>query len=158
MLEALRGFVRRFGEGDRERHLSPDDARLAVAALLVHCIAIDGAVREAERETLRRVLSRGFGLSEADLETLVNDAVAAEREAVDLYSFTSVLKRRLSEEERINVVERLWEVAFADGKSHEFEENLVWRVAELLGVNRRDRIARKQAVAENKSPGQQDAG
>ena len=42
----------------------------------------------------------------------------------------------MSEEERIRVVENLWEIVFADGESHEFEENLVWRVAELLGVNR----------------------
>jgi uncharacterized tellurite resistance protein B-like protein len=57
----------------------------------------------------------------------------------------------MSEDERVRVVENLWEVVFADGESHEFEENLVWRVAELLGVHRRDRIAVKLAVAENKS-------
>ena len=64
----------------------------------------------------------------------------------------------MSEEERIRVIENLWEIAFADGASHEFEENLVWRVAELLGVNRRDRIARKLAVAENKSAGRDNGG
>ena len=62
----------------------------------------------------------------------------------------SVLKRQLSEAERISVIENLWEIVYADGESHEFEENLVWRVAELLGVNPRDRIAKKRAVAENK--------
>jgi uncharacterized tellurite resistance protein B-like protein len=48
-------------------------------------------------------------------------------------------------------VENLWEIVFADGASHEFEENLVWRVAELLGVSRQDRIAKKRAVAETSS-------
>jgi uncharacterized tellurite resistance protein B-like protein len=48
------------------------------------------------------------------------------------------------------VVEDLWDIVFADGKSHEFEENLVWRAAELLGVGREERIARKRAVTENK--------
>jgi len=153
MLDALREFVRRLGAEDKSRHLSEDDSRLALAALLVHCMAIDGAVSESERAGLRNVLSRNFGLSDADLETLVDDAVAAEREAVDLYRFTSVLKRQTSEEERIRVIENLWEIAYSDGESHEFEENLVWRVAELLGVNARDRIARKRAVAENKPAG-----
>jgi len=153
MLDALRDFVRRFGAEEKSRHLSEDDSRLALAALMVHCMAIDGTVSDVERVRLRDLLSRDFGLSDADLDTLVNDAVAAEREAVDLYRFTSVLKRRCSEEERIGVVESLWEIAYSDGTSHEFEENLVWRVSELLGVNARDRIARKRAVAENKPAG-----
>jgi uncharacterized tellurite resistance protein B-like protein len=153
MLDALRNFIRSFGAGDTERHLSEDDSRLALAALLVHCMAVDGIISDAERAKLRAVLSRNFGLSDADLDTLIDDAAAAEREAVDLYRFTSVVKRQTSEEERIRVIENLWEIVYSDGKSHEFEENLVWRVAGLLGVHNRDRIARKQAVAENKPAG-----
>jgi uncharacterized tellurite resistance protein B-like protein len=49
-------------------------------------------------------------------------------------------------------------MVFADGDSHEFEENLVWRVAELLSVSREDRIAKRRAVAENRSLPQGDAG
>lgn len=130
--------------------MGPDDIRLAVAALLVHCMAVDGVVSEPERQTLRDLLIRNFTLSDTDLDTLIADATAAEREAIDLYRFTSVLKAQMSEEERIGVIEHLWQIVFADGESHEFEENLVWRVAELLGVHRRDRIARKLAVAEGK--------
>jgi len=150
MLDMLRDFVRRLGSEERERHFSEDDVRLALAALLVHCTAIDGAVSERERGTLKELLSRNFGLSDADLETLLSDALNAEREAVDLYRFTSVLKRQMDEGQRIRVIENLWEIVFADGASHEFEENLVWRVAELLGVHRSDRIAAKRAIAENK--------
>ena len=112
MLDALRNFVRTFGAGEKQRHLSEDDSRLALAALLVHCMAIDGTVSDAERDRLRDVLSRNFGLSGADLETLIEDAVAAEHEAVDLYRFTSVLKRQMSEEERIRVIENLWEIVY----------------------------------------------
>jgi uncharacterized tellurite resistance protein B-like protein len=151
MLDQLRDFIRRLGDGEDRQRFSEDDARLALAALLVHCMTVDGAVSDVERGKLEDVLSRNFGLSGPDLDQLIDEATAAEHEAVDLYRFTSVLKRRMSEDERVRVVENLWEVVFADGQSHEFEENLVWRVAELLGVPRRDRIARKLAVAENKS-------
>jgi len=150
MLDAFRDFVRWFGGEQKARHLSQDDSRLALAALLIHCTSIDGGESDAERWMVRELLTRNYGISGADLDTLIADAETAEREAVDLYRFTSVIKRQTSEEERIQVVENLWQIVFADGKSHEFEENLLWRVAELLGVNRRDRIARKQAVAENK--------
>lgn len=151
MLASLRDFIRRIGGEEKPATFGADDSRLALAALLVHCTAVDGISTDAERGTLKTLLTRNFGLSGDDLDALVNQAIAAESEAVDLYRFTSVLKRSMSEDERIRVVENLWEIVFADGATHEFEENLVWRVAELLGVNRRDRIARKRAVAENKS-------
>ena len=153
MLDALRDFVRRFGAQETEVHFSADDSRLAVAALLVHSMTIDGATSDAERAKLEDLLTRRFGISGPDLELLVKDATEAENDAVDLYRFTSVLKRQMSEEERIRVIENLWEIAYADGATHEFEENLVWRVAELLGVTARDRISRKLFVAENKSVG-----
>ncbi len=151
MLDSLRNFVRRLGSENKERHFGEDDARLALAALLVHSTSVDGTVSAREQEKLRELLTRTFGLNGEDLDTLLIDAAAAEREAVDLYRFTSVLKRQMSEAERVRVVENLWEIVFADGASHEFEENLVWRVAELLGVSRQDRIAKKRAVAETSS-------
>jgi uncharacterized tellurite resistance protein B-like protein len=152
MLDALRDFMRRLGqEAEGSRHFSADDSRLAVAALLVHAVAIDSVVSDAERAKLRELLARNFGLSGDDLDRLVEDAATAESEAVDLYRFTSVIKRGASQDARIRVIENLWEMAYADGVSSEFEENLIWRVAELLGVSPRDRIAMKQLVAENKS-------
>ena len=150
MLDSIRDLVRRLSAPETHVHFEAEDSRLAVAALLVHLMTIDGAVAEEERAMLRALLTRKFGLSGADLDLLIDDAIAAENEAVDLYRFTSVLKRYLSEEERIRVIEALWEIAYADGASHEFEENLVWRVSELLGVSARDRISRRLSVAENK--------
>ena len=147
MFNALRDFVRQIGQKPEAHHYSDDDKRLALAALLVHCTAIDGVVDEVERDKLRVLLADEFGLADDELETLVSEAIAADNEAVDLYRFTSVLTRNLAAEDRVHVVEKLWEIVFADGKVHEFEENLVWRVAELLGVARHDRLATKFAVA-----------
>ena len=158
MLNALRDMFRKVSASDEKPHFDPDDERLALAALMIQCMAIDGRISDAERDKLRSVLSDSFGLGGADLELLIADALAAEQEAVDLYRFTSVLKRQLTVEQRIRVVENLWEIVFADGQSHEFEENLVWRVAELLSVSREDRIARRRAVADGRSPLQGDAG
>jgi len=154
MLARLRRFVQQLSAP--QIHFGDDDARLAWAALLVHCSGVDGSSSAVEQERLREVLARTFKLPDADLKILVADAVAVEQEAVDLYRFTSVLKREMSEAQRIAVIESLWEIAYADGRSHEFEENLVWRVAELLGVNARDRIARKRAVAEKQSLPERD--
>lgn len=158
MLNALRDIFRKISANDEKPHFDADDERLALAALMIHCMAIDGTISETEHNKLRAVLSDSFGLAGADLDLLIADALAAEQEAVDLYRFTSVLKRQLSVDQRIRVVENLWEMVFADGESHEFEENLVWRVAELLSVSREDRIAKRRAVADHRALPQGDAG
>src|SRR5688572_11461927 len=104
MLATLRDFIRRIGAEEKAPAFSADDSRLALAALLVHCTAVDGVSTDAERGTLKTLLTRNFGLAGDDLDALLNEAVAAESEAVDLYRFTSVLKRSMSEDERVRVV------------------------------------------------------
>ena len=146
MLDALRDFMRRLGAEPDARHFAKEDARLALAALLVHAVSIDGVVSEAERVKLRELLGRNFGLSGTDLDLLIEDARAAEGEAVDLYGFTSVLKQRLDVGERERLVGMMWQLVYADGKVHEFEDNLIWRAAELLGVSSDVRIRLKQAA------------
>ncbi len=126
-----------------------DDTRLAAAALLVHASTIDGYVEEAETERLQSVLKERYGLSDDQLHELVVAAERSERDAVDIYSFTSKLKKALSEDDRLEIIEMMWEIAFADGEVHGYEENLIWRTAELLGISSRERIrARKKVEAQ----------
>jgi len=63
---------------------------------------------------------------------------------VDLYSFTSVLNRHLDQKAKIELISIMWELVFADGDAHELEDNVVWRVAELIGVEREERIAMRR--------------
>ena len=128
------------------RNLREDELRLASAALLVNAASIDGNFDADERRTLKALLRTRYGLSDGDVRKLVNEAQAEEQEAVDLYCFTSVLCRELDQDGRKRIVEMLWEVALADGVVHEFEANLVWRAAELLGVSTRDRVTLRKAV------------
>jgi len=147
MLAAIRELFAELSGDAPRKHFAEDDQRLAVAALLVHIVSIDGVVTEAERATMRAVLRDRYGLSEADTETLVAEASRRDDEAVDLYGFTSVLKRTLDEDGRKRVIEMMWETVFADGAVSEFEDNTVWRVAELLGVSSRERIELKRDAA-----------
>lgn len=136
MLDDLQRFFGGFGGGRPERHFAGDDVRLALAALLVRAMAADGGLNEAERRHLRALLARRFRLAGADLDLLVADALSTEAEAADTLGFAGVLARSLTEAERIRAVDLLWEAVRADGAVHEFEENLVWRIAALLGVAR----------------------
>lgn len=152
MLTSLRQFIARLGQSPDETHtFDEDDHRLAIAALLVHAVSIDGVVDEAEKATIRQVLKREFELSDEQTSELVAEARERDNEAVDLYTFTSVVKRALDEKGRQRSVEMLWEIVYADGEVHEFEDNLVWRVAELLGVSRRERLQLKRRVAKSQA-------
>lgn len=134
------------GERQPARNFREEELRLAAAALLVRASVIDGHAAAAERRKLKALLKERFDLDGDELRPLLDEAAAREHESVDLYRFTSVLCRELDQDGRKKIVEMLWEVALADGVLHEFESNLVWRAAELLGVSTRDRITLRKAV------------
>ncbi|MBZ8134968.1 TerB family tellurite resistance protein [Afifella sp. IM 167] len=148
MLDKLKNLFGTLGGASGMPTYTDDDKRLAFAALLVHCVSVDGVSGSAERAKVRAILQTEYALTGADLEELISAAERVDAEAIDLYRFTSVLKREMTIEERIRAVERLWEIVYVDGEVHEFEDNLVWRVAELLGVDRNARIALKHSVAD----------
>lgn len=131
-------------------HSDRPDATVAAAALMFHVMDADGVREKAERDQLRTLLSDRYGLSGPDLDNVLSRGEEAEREAVDLYAFTSILKRELTEEGRLELIEILWEMVYADGSWHELEDNLVWRVSELLGVSNRDRVLLRRTVAERR--------
>jgi uncharacterized tellurite resistance protein B-like protein len=122
------------------------DYRLAAAALLVHAAGIDGSVSDVERDKLHAVIKQRFALDDAAVDALVAKATVAEQEAIDLYHFTARLNRSLDAAGRAYIVEMLWQIVCADGVITEFEDNLVWRAADLLGISRDERIALKERV------------
>jgi uncharacterized tellurite resistance protein B-like protein len=148
MFDAFRQFVAELTEGDKHpSQFDEGDYRLAAAALLVHAAAIDGAISDIERDWLHAIIKCRFNLSESETDTLMRKAAEAEREAVDLYRFTSQLNRTLDEPGRLRIVEMMWQIAYADGRISEFEDNLIWRAADLLGVSGRDRVLLRERVA-----------
>jgi uncharacterized tellurite resistance protein B-like protein len=148
MLDSLRNFVSELVGGEKPAaRFAENDYRLAAAALLIHASTIDGAMSQAEREKLHAVLKSHFGLGDDAAAELIDMGTLAENEAVDLYHFTSLINRSLDEPGRLGIVEMMWEIVLADGRVTEFEDNLMWRAADLLGVSSRDRIAIRQRVA-----------
>lgn len=128
-----------------------EDPRLAAAALMVHVMEADGVEEDAERATLREALTRAYGLTGRELEAFVARAEEEVHQSVDLYAFTSVLKRHLDEQARIEFIGIMWEIVFADGEMSELEDNIVWRIAELIGVDRRDRVLMRQKADPNRT-------
>jgi uncharacterized tellurite resistance protein B-like protein len=138
--------ITRFFTQPADERMADNDPRLAVAVLLVHLAAVDGSVGDEEKRAVRAALQQHFGLEEDVVRELVHEARRRDAEAVDLYHFTSTLAQ-LPEEERIEIVRMMWQVVFADSQNHELEDNLVWRVAELIGVSARQRTVLRNQMA-----------
>src|SRR5262245_10845180 len=142
MLDQLMTFLSDLAGGTKHQDCFEDgDYRLAAAALLIHVSVVDGAMSPAERRRLHDVLKLRFDLDESATTELIDAAIAADNDAVDLYRFTSLINRSVDDEGRRRIVEMMWEIVYADRQVNEFEENIVWRAADLLGVSGRERIA-----------------
>jgi uncharacterized tellurite resistance protein B-like protein len=148
VFDAIRSFVADLASGEKQSgNLADRDLRVATAALLVHAAAIDGNMSDVERGKLQSLLMQRFELDTAAAGELIEQATVADEKAVDLYHFTHLLNGSLDEKERLRMVEMMWTVAYADGAASEFEDNLIWRVADLLSVSSTERIALRHRVA-----------
>ena len=96
-------------------------------------VSLDGEPSETEKRKLHSLIESRFGLDRGTADHLIASATLVEGEAVDLYHFTSVIMRTVDEAGRLRIVEMMWELVYADGNVTEFEDNVVWRAADLLG-------------------------
>ena len=158
MLESLKNlFADLTGSAAHPARFAENDYRVAATALLVHAATIDGDMSQVERDKLHAILKGRFGLDDAATGELIDEATIAEHDAVDLYIFTSNINRALDDDGRRRIVEMLWEIIYADGRVNEFEDNLVWRAADLLNVSSRDRIEiRRRVAGEQAQAGDED--
>ncbi len=125
-----------------------DKVQLATVALLVEAAQMDDTFGPEERAKIIELVENRFGLSAAESHELLEAASAKVEEAVEVFGFTREIKNAFSPEERIEMMEMLWEVAYADGVLHDLEANLMRRLAGLLHVTDRDSgLARKRVLA-----------
>ncbi|WP_315761606.1 MULTISPECIES: TerB family tellurite resistance protein [unclassified Bradyrhizobium] len=147
MLDGLRQFIADVVSPQETPAFDDNGYQLAATALLIHVISLDGGPSEVEKHKLHSLIELRFGLAPGAADRLISSAMLAEGEAVDLYRFTSVIMREVDEAGRLRIVEMMWELVYADGKVTEFEDNVVWRASELLGISSRDRVDLKHRVA-----------
>lgn len=148
MLDSIAKFISELTEETRHPgRFEDNDYRLSAAAMLIHAASIDGAITDVERDKLYALIKLRFKLDDQAAAELVHKATEAEQDAVDLYSFTSLLNRTMDQAGRLRLVEMMWEIVYADGRVSEFEDNLLWRAADLLHVSSQERIALRRRVA-----------
>ena len=128
------------------RH-SWDELHIAVAGLLAEAAMLDGDFSASERQRLIEIAEHHFGMGRAEAESFVAEARRHATDAVDLYVFTSRINKEFDQEERLQLIEMLWEIVLADGRMDDLEANLLRRVAGLIGVTDKDTGLARQRVA-----------
>lgn len=122
--------------------------RLAIATLMVEAATLDGSFDASEREHMLALMRTRFELSPEAAETLLAQARDAQEKAVGLEGMTRTIKNALDHDQRVEVLEMLWEVAYADGQLHDYEANLLRRLAGLVYVSDQEAgAARKRVLA-----------
>jgi uncharacterized tellurite resistance protein B-like protein len=130
-------------------HLSTDDARLAMAALMVRVARADHDYAPAEVAVIDALLMHRYGLDAAETATLRTEAEALEANAPDTVRFTRLIKSAVPYDDRNAIAESLWRIVLADDKRHHDEDSFLRLVVGLLGVSDRDSgLARQRAQAD----------
>ena len=122
-------------------------SRLALTALLVRIARADNDYAEAEIARIDQINMARHGLSPFEAAKLRGEAEAMEVEAPDTVRFTRAIKDAVAHEDRIGVIEALWQVVLADGARDHEEDAVVRLVSNLLGINDRDSALARQRVA-----------
>ncbi len=145
MLDRLMNFLS--GAEAPSAQAGPDELQLAVAALLVEAARMDDNFDSGERASIERLLAARFDLAPDAVHTLVAAAEKKMDATAQYFPFTHAITTRLSTEERVGIIEMLWEVAYADGVLDPQEDMLLRQIAGLIHVPDRDRgEARKRAL------------
>lgn len=129
----------------------PDpDARLALTALLVRVARADHNYEHSEKVNIDQINRRRYGMTAPVAEDLRAQAETLEAEAPDTVRFTRAIKDAVPYEDRVGVIEAMWEVALADGIRDDDESTLLRLVANLLGVSDVDSAHARQRVQASK--------
>jgi uncharacterized tellurite resistance protein B-like protein len=146
MFDALFSFLT--GVDDSRQFSEQDAAAFALAVLLIEVARSDDRVEARERSIIERVLARRFDLDRDEVMRLIEAAKAGAIKATDLHHFTQIVVRNFNEEERIGVIEMLWDVAYSDRVLTGDEDALIRRVAGLIYVSDWERGEAKRRVTQ----------
>lgn len=145
MIQSLKSFFNQIVDGNVQENQSVD-TNLAIAALLCQVSQADHSVDEKEEAAKIQMLGKLLSLTEADAKALLQEATLRSENSASLYEFTDQL-RDLDHQQRFELIQSMWQVAYADNVLAPIEEAIIRKVAELLYVNHSDFIRAKLSVA-----------
>jgi uncharacterized tellurite resistance protein B-like protein len=155
-------IVKRFFGKEINGNIDPDgqetghDIHVATCALLVEIARIDGTFTDEEMETVLSILKEKYGLSREDADELIQEAEKQLEESVDLWQFARLINENYSNEEKMKILETLWQVVYVDGKMDQYEHYLMNKLKHLLRVSH-DQLIEAKLKAKHSSRSQEDS-
>lgn len=131
-----------------------DEKTTATAALLIEAALSDETYCETEKEMIISVLRRNYDLTDAEVLDVVNAAEEAHSNSDQILYFTRTVKETVPYEDRVHIIEMLWEITYADGELSDYEANLIRRICGLIYVDdvesgkARKRVLARLGIAE----------
>ena len=142
----LKNILKIFAD-DNVSQLKPDDARLAITALMIRVARSDNDYSKAELNNIISLISARFKLSNDEANELIKEAELVEEQAPDTVRFTKSIKSAIDFDDRIAIIEDLWSVVLTDSFRDANEDALIRTVVSLLGVSDKDSaFARQRAI------------
>ncbi len=148
------GFLRKLLMSTGHEELQPEDARLAIASVLVMAARADGKYDYHEASIIDRALARRFSLSADLARGLREQGEEAEGAAIDIYQFTKAIRTAIPHEQREAILEELWGVVLSDGVRDPHEDTLMRQIVDRLGLSPMDSaLARQKVQGGGSAPG-----
>ena len=122
------------------------DIRVATCALLVEIARIDEKFTAAEMQTILTILKQKYGLSQDHADALIAEAERELEKSVDLWQFTRLINENYTNEEKIKIIETLWQIVYVDGKMDQYEHYLMNKLQNLLRLTHDQLITAKLKV------------
>jgi len=122
----------------------PTELQIAISKILVRTAKIDDEFHILEEQKILELLTKYFSLNDEDSKNLMELGISEEKSATDLYAYTNTIKKSLELNERKKIIEMMWQIIVTDDNFDPYENNMVWRVAELIGISTRERVQIKK--------------
>jgi uncharacterized tellurite resistance protein B-like protein len=126
------------------------DVRVATCALFLEMAHIDEKFTKTEMDTILSILKEKYGLSQEHADALLSEADRELEESVDLWQFARLINENYSIEEKIEIIETLWQMVFVDGKMDKYEHYLMSKLKNLLRLSQDQLIKAKLKVMQSR--------
>ena len=147
MIKKIKDLLSNFSK-DEEIEESSEFAKLdkACVALLVEIAFADKEFNNKEKESLKEALINSYNLEEEVVDGIIDDAENTVAESTSLYEYTRTVNDQFGYENKLNLLENLWKVAYADNNLDKYEEHLIRKISDLIHIDHGDYINIKLRV------------
>lgn len=146
MIDIVKKFFNKENKTESPSEKSEHDIRIATCAVLLEMANIDGKFSDDEKKLIIRILRDDYKLSDQHTQELIDAAQKELSGSIDLWQFTNLINQNYSVDEKVQITEMVWRLAYVDGKLDSHEDYLMHKLANLLRLSHKQLIDAKMRV------------